>query len=61
MECVEESVPKNIDFAVVPLPETLKEVFEELEVLDGSADSRIGLAARSVSQRLMKVRGRERS
>ena len=37
MECVEESVPKNIDFAVVPLPETLKEVFEELEVLDGSA------------------------
>ena len=32
----EESVPKNIDFAVIPLPETLKEVFEELEVLDGS-------------------------
>ena len=33
----EESAHKNIDVDVIPLPETLKEVFEELEVLDGSA------------------------
>jgi len=33
----EESDPKNIDVDVIPPPETLKEVFEALEVLDGSA------------------------
>ena len=37
MLAIEESDPKNIDVYAIPPPETLKEVFEELEVLDGSA------------------------